>query len=224
MAFSPEVIGADLPNDGVTFDATFTSVTVTLGAGGQYNSGGASPLYFGTAGTTPTNTGWVRWTFAKPVTTVRVYYAFVESVDYSSIGSGLNDPQEWVTSAGPINLAPIADGGDLVASSGDLVEEQPEAALIENYADCAAPNVTCSGYIDLSFPDGIDWIESRNAVEHAGSPGYNGVGLALDVEEVGIPETLANTGTGVSPIAVAAVLVGAAGAGLLVARRRYTAK
>jgi hypothetical protein len=193
-SITPEVVDNGLTSGSTTFTGTFTNVTTTLGASGAYYSNGTSPIFFSTDASGANYSGsWVKWSFSKPVTKVRVYYAHVESVLYSN-NSGDNDPQSWKTNRGNVNLALIANGGNREASAGDVVEDQPEASLSGNVADCVAPNVACSGYIDLSFPEGISWIQTQNAAGGAG-PGFNGVGLALDAGELGAPSVpLANTG------------------------------
>lgn len=195
-AINPEVVDNGLTSGSTTYTGTFTNVTTTLGSDASYAHNGTSPIYFSTDASGSYENSWVRWTFSTPVTQVRVYYAFVESTAYSG-NSGNNDPQAWITNRGNVNFAATSSGGNKTASAGDVIEEQPEADLSGNVANCLPPATTCSGYIDLQFPQGISWIESRNSNTGAG-PGYNGVGLALDAGELGAPEEeavpLANTG------------------------------
>ncbi len=195
-AINPEVVDNGLTSGSTTYTGTFTNVATTLGSDASYAHNGTSPIYFSTDASGSYENSWVRWTFSTPVTQVRVYYAFVESTAYSG-NSGNNDPQAWITNRGNVNFAATSSGGNKTASAGDVIEEQPEADLSGNVANCLPPATTCSGYIDLQFPQGISWIESRNSNTGAG-PGYNGVGLALDAGELGAPEEevvpLANTG------------------------------
>ena len=220
-SITPEVVDNGLTSGSTTFTGTYTNVITTLGSTGAYYSNGTSPIYFATDASGSSYSGaWVKWTFSKPVTKVRVYYAHVESVLYSN-NSGNNDPQSWVTNRGNVNLALVADGGNREASAGEIVEEQPEASLSGNVADCVAPNIACSGSIDLIFPEGISWIQTQNAPGGAG-PGFNGVGLALDAAELGLPEvTLANTGSDLNLAWYALGLV-ATGVWLSKMRRRNT--
>lgn len=195
-AINPEVVNNGLVAGSTSFTGTFTNVTTTLGSDGSFMHTGTSPIYFSTDASGSYANSWVRWTFSTPVTQVRVYYAFVESTAYSG-NSGNNDPQAWITNRGNVNFADTSAGGNKTASAGDVVEEQPEASLSGNIANCLAPVTTCSGYVDLQFTQGISWIETRNSNTGAG-PGFNGVGLALDAGEQGAPaddsEPLANTG------------------------------
>lgn len=180
--FDPLIVdNAAMPGN-MTFNGTYTNVETTVGGQGSFNAMGTSPIYFATDASASLDQAWVQWTFSKPVTRVRVYYAYVESLLYG--GGGANDPQSWTTSAGDVNLASVAAGGNTEASAGDVVAGQPEAHLAGNVADCQAPNVTCSGYVDLIFPEGISWIKTQNA-PNGGGPGFNGVGLALDASERG---------------------------------------
>lgn len=208
-AITPEIVDNGQTAGSSTFTGTFTTVTTTMGSSGAYYPTGTSPIYFSTdaSGANYSN-AFVQWTFTAPVTKVRVYYAYVESVLYAD-NSGANDPQSWTTNLGDVDLALTTAGGNRESSAGEAVAGQLEASLAGNVANCAAPNVTCSGYIDLSFPQGISWIKTENAAG-GGGPGFNGVGLALDAGEQGVAEVdtpLANTGSDLGLLAIAATLV-----------------
>lgn len=208
---TPEVVDNGLTAGSMTFQGTYTTVTTTLGDSGAYYDNGTSPIFFATDASNSYSGAWVKWSFSSPVSQVRVYYAHVESTAYGN-NSGNNDPQKWVTNRGNVNLALVADGGDRVASGGDVVTGQPEASYSGNVANCLpTAGTACSGYIDLVFPTGITWIKTQNSATGAG-PGYNGVGLALDATEAGPTESdpLANTGSSEIPfyLGVTALLGG----------------
>ncbi|MEY4553730.1 MAG: hypothetical protein RL197_157 [Actinomycetota bacterium] len=211
-AINPEVVDNGLTSGSSVYSGTFTNVTTTLGSDGRYYDNGTSPIYFSTDASSSFDNSWVRWTFSTPVTQVRVYYAYVESTAYSG-NSGDNDPQAWTTSRGNVNFLETSAGGNKTASGGEVISGQPEAGLSGNIANCQAPATTCSGYVDLLFPQGISWIETTNSNTGAG-PGFNGVGLALDAGEQGAPEeeaeSLANTGANLALAwyALATVLLG----------------
>lgn len=211
FAITPEVV------NNTTFSATHTNVTVTLGNTAGYNANATDQLWFNTDASGGLTGAWVRWTFSTPVTKVRIYYGHVESVLYSN-NSGDNDPQRWKTNRGNVNFSEVGSGGNKEASAGEVISGQPEASLSGNVADCVAPNVACSGYVDLSFPQGVSWIETQNA-PGGGGPGYNAVGLALDAGDPGVSaENLANTGSDSSLawLALGSLMLGA---GLVMGRK-----
>lgn len=212
FALTPEVV-----ND-TTFTATQTTVTATLGDTGGFNASSDSPLFFSTDGSGGISTAWVKWTFSSPVSDVRIYYGHVESVLYGN-NSGNNDPQKWSSNLGGVNFADVSSGGNKVASAGDVVTGQPEASLSGSVANCVAPNIACSGYVDLHFPAGVTWIKTQNAPGGAG-PGFNAVGLAVDAGQPNITDTaqLSNTGfdSRLAWLALGSLMVGT---GMLVGRR-----
>lgn len=175
--------------------ANNSTVTVSFGKAGRYDVGfgnaavGALYLTNGECGpsynppcTAADMDGTVRFTFGAPQTHIQIHYGYIEP----------NDPERVVSNLGVVDFRAESSGGNLVASTGNLLSSQPAAA---NLATAGLPATgiistsvgvpIASGTVELRFPSpGATFIEFQNDYPGEPSPnfGQNLVGLSLPVE------------------------------------------
>lgn len=172
----------EFPTDVVSTVSGDVTVTTTLNEEANYDPSASLWGYFGTNGGVD-RVSFVEWTFSQPVYLLTVNYFALEP----DFGDGADD-QSFSTSAGLVNLALVADGGNRVSSTGELAPDQLEAGYVGNSATCTvtvAP-LACSGTIELSFPEGITSFRSFNG--GAVGSGFNGTGLSLAAD---VPDPVA---------------------------------
>jgi uncharacterized repeat protein (TIGR02543 family) len=171
-----------------------TVVTITFGPAAGFWGGTYPPAMYKTDASGPISNSTVRFTFDRPVTSLRTYYAFV----------GWGDQQAFTTNLGPVNLAQtVAQGGNLVSSTGNFVPGQPEGTYsadgIVSATSTAYMSDANSAILELSFPTGITYLEVRGApdatLQPSGLAGVNLTGLSLPMTSYEVTFD-ANGGTG----------------------------
>jgi hypothetical protein len=146
---------------GVDTMADGTTVTVSFGPGGSYNSGwavagGGDPFFYLTngecgGGDTSVMCGWVRFTFSSPRTSVKIHYGYVDVVD----------PEFVMSSAGPVDIgAGRVSGG----SRGNVItgQTQPEATSYSIPGLIDPSSGVASGTVELLLSTPVTWIEFQN--------------------------------------------------------------
>ena len=150
-----------------------TVVTITFGTAAGFWASTHAPAYYKTDASGGRTNSTVRFSFSKPITNLKTYYAYL----------GYGDEEEFRTNQGPVNLSQtVAAGGNLVSSTGGFITGQPQG----NYSSAGIVSSTStvfnqdnSATLELSFPTGITYLEVRGAPSGPGTPGINLTGLSL---------------------------------------------
>lgn len=174
-----------------------TVVTVTFGAPGGYYGASYAPAYYQTNGAGASRASYVKFSFSRPLTSLKTFYSFV--------GSG--DDELFTTDQGPVNLAQTFDnGGNLVTSTGNFQSGQPAGNYSSGGLVSCASGGDCSATLLLQFSTGVNWLEVRGYPPAGSSTaGINLTGLQVAVGSSTVTFD-ANTGSGsmasqTSPIA-----------------------
>lgn len=152
-----------------------TVVTVTFGTAAGYYGATFAPAFYKTDATGPVTTSWVRFSFSRPVTSLRTYYAYL----------GVGDDERFTTDLGDVDLSrTFASGGNLVSSTGGFIGGQPEGTYSSD-GTVSSPSGDRSATLQLQFSTGITWLEVRGAppspLPAGGQAGINLTGLQLEV-------------------------------------------
>ena len=155
-----------------------TEVTVTFGPAAGYWGSTYPPAIYKTDASGAELTSTIRFTFSRPITSLRTYYAFV----------GYGDQEEFTTNLGPVDLSksPV-QGGNLVSSTGNFVPNQPQGTysnlgiVTSTFTTSGTGAPSNSAILELSFPTGITYLEARGAPSGPGDDGINLIGLELAV-------------------------------------------
>jgi LPXTG-motif cell wall-anchored protein len=154
-------------------------VTATWGVDGGWSDGHYAGLGIGFYNNVPlggdNSEAWVRWTFDSAVTSFRIYYGDMEAPD-----TDFGDPTTFIANVGgstiPLDLRTTGAGGYRVASSALNAWNEGEFGT-DGVVSCATS--PCGGWVELSVPAGVTFIEARGST--SGDAGWNEVGVALDV-------------------------------------------
>jgi hypothetical protein len=125
-----------------------TTVTATLGENAFYRPVAYAPdFYWETDATEGAPGAWVRWSFDHDVTSLRIGVGAMESYD----------PYMITTDLGPVDFqTAIVDSGQV---NGGWAGGIPLAGGTPGLLVCPADGPQCGGWVELSFPAGIEWIE-----------------------------------------------------------------
>jgi uncharacterized repeat protein (TIGR02543 family) len=152
-----------------------TVVTITFGPAAGFWGGTYPPAIYKTDASGPITNSTVRFSFDRPVKSLKTYYAFV----------GQGDQEEFSTNLGPVNLADtVAEGGNLVSSTGGFISGQPEGTYSTTgivTSTFTAFNQDNSAALELFFSTGVTYLEVRGAPSGPGTAGINLTGLELPV-------------------------------------------
>lgn len=166
--------------------ASTQAVTVTTTYGSDAGPMGGAPYWYTNVPASGPTNAWVRWTFNRPVTSLRVSVTGMEGPDAAT-----GDPEYYTVSDGSAVFANLGTTGTIGGSN--------PVTWSGSTASCAFGG--CQGFAEISFPSGITWIEARGNSNPAA--GWNGVGISLPSEQVAPPaavDAVDDSGSGVSGV------------------------
>lgn len=172
-----------------------TVVTITFGTGAGYWGSTHTPALYKTDATGGGQNSFVRFSFSRPVTSLKTYYAYL----------GVGDDEKFTTDLGPVNLAQtFANGGNLVSSTGSFITGQP-AGTYSISGIVSSTSGDRSATLELQFATGVNWLEVTGFPPSASGAGINLTGLEL---AIGLSTVTfdANNGSGSMPAQTSAIV------------------
>ena len=168
--------------------ASTVAVTVTTTFGSEAGPMGSAPYWFTNVPVShdPVDS-WVRWTFDRPVTSLKVSVTGMEGPDAAT-----GDPEHYT----------VSDGSTVFANLGATGTNSGSNPVTWSGSTASCAFVGCQGFAEVSFPSGITWIQARGSSNTAA--GWNGVGVALPSEQAAPPvplDAVDDSGSGVTGVA-----------------------
>lgn len=145
-----------------------TVVTVTFGIAGGYWGASHPPAFYKSDASGGIQTSFVRFTFSRPITSLKTYYAYL----------GVGDQSQFRSSLGDVNLAQNFPTGNLISSTGNFISGQPAGSYASNGVITSLSGDR-SATLELAFSSGITWLEFKGVPSGSGISGINLTGLEL---------------------------------------------